>query len=128
MATATYTDELVAKINRAQRLANQHGSAYAVIEIDHYDGSAIRVCPESYLDDPEFYAFSGEVLELVEPETSGERVLRLWKSFSARHRAAFHSELGPERTAALAAAHDLLGRIRPLMVAHGHMHPDVLTY
>lgn len=70
-------------------------------------------------------AFEGEI---VEPETTSERILRLWRSFSRRHTAAFHAVNDPQRLARLAEASALLRRIRPLMVSHGLMHRDTLTY
>lgn len=123
-----YTDAVIAAIERAQRKATKTGNSYAVIEIDGLDDRVIRVVPEWYCDDPEFVAFCGEIIEIVAPETTSERILRLWRSFSRRHTAAFHAVNDPQRLAKLAEASALLRRIRPLMVAHGLMHRDTLTY
>ncbi len=123
-----YTDAVISAIERAQRRATKTGNSYAVIEIDGIDDRVVRVVPEWYCDDPEFDAFCGDVIEIIEPETAAERILRLWRSFSRRQRKAFHAVGDPDRLNRLAAASALLDRIRPLMVAHGLMHPECLEY
>lgn len=64
----TYTDKLIRLIRLAQQRASDHNEAFAVIELDHEDGRQLSVCHIDYLDDVEFEAFDGEVIEIVDPK------------------------------------------------------------
>jgi len=51
---------------RAVQLAHNFGVPYAVIEYDHGEGRTIGVVPETYLDEPEYEAFAGRLLTVID--------------------------------------------------------------
>jgi len=53
-------------VTQAHRRADDTGLVYAVVELDHEDGRAIRVVLLSSTWDDEFEAFCGEVLYVTE--------------------------------------------------------------
>jgi hypothetical protein len=50
----------------AREKAKQYGNDVFLIQMDHEDGKAFYVCNEKYLEQPEFEAFCGEVVEECE--------------------------------------------------------------
>lgn len=67
-AMATQEDTVIeSRIAIARRMADEKGMTFYVCTIDKYNGRAVCILTDDQIDDDEFDAFDGKVIEVVEP-------------------------------------------------------------